>query len=174
MQIEIREMREADWPAIARIYKQGMDTNLATFQTDVPDYADWDNGHLTACRFVAVYDNAVVGWVALSPVSSRCVYAGVAEVSVYVSPERKGQGIGALLLSKLSTTSEKHGIWTLQAGIMQNNEASIRLHEKCGYRMVGYREKIGRDASGQWRTTVLMERRSALDNLDKERLCDGE
>lgn len=168
MKIEIRKMQAADWPFLAEIYQQGMDTNLATFQSECPAYEQWDLSHLKACRLVVTADGTVAGWAALTPVSSRCVYAGVAEVSIYISVTARGKGLGKQLLAALVSSSEQEGIWTLQSGIMQDNIASIRLHEVCGFRMVGYREKIGRDRLGVWRNTVLMERRSPSDDVQKE------
>jgi phosphinothricin acetyltransferase len=156
-------MERDDWPAVSRIYQAGMDTNTATFQTECPSFEEWDATHLKPCRLVAVKAGEVAGWTALTPVSSRCVYAGVAEVSIYVDPAHKRAGIGEALLKDQIRQSEDNGIWSLQSGILQDNTASIRLHEKCGFRMVGYREKIGRDRFGCWRNTVLMERRSPLD-----------
>ena len=161
--ISIRSMEKQDWPSVSAIYQEGMDTNLATFQTQCPPYEAWDAGHLKGCRLVAVDpDGAVAGWAALSPVSSRCVYAGVAEISIYIAMVQRGKGIGTALLDALASASEKEGIWTLQSGIMADNAASIRLHEKNGYRMIGYREKVGCDRNGVWRDTVLMERRSRV------------
>lgn len=168
MKIEIRKMLAADWPFVAEIYQQGMDTNLATFQSECPAYEQWDLAHLKACRLVVIVDGTVSGWAALTPVSSRCVYAGVAEVSIYISATARGKGLGKQLLAALVSSSEQERIWTLQSGIMQDNIASIRLHEVCGFRMVGYREKIGRDRLGVWRNTVLMERRSPSDDVQKE------
>jgi len=136
---------------------------LATFQFEIPIYSVWDANHLLVCRLVVEDEDGICGWVALSPVSSRCVYAGVCEVSVYVSKVARAKGVGTLLLDTVIAESEKQGIWTLQSGIMQNNNASIHLHEKCGFRMVGYRERIGKDHNGIWRNTVLMERRSGND-----------
>lgn len=158
--IAVRAMNKDDWNAVAAIYQAGMDTNLATFQTQCPSYTHWDAAHLSACRLVAVDDGSIAGWAALSAVSSRSVYSGVAEVSIYVSEVHRGKGIGAVLLHALSDASEAAGIWTLQSGIMADNAASIALHEKCGYRMVGRREKIGCDRNGVWRDTLLFERRS--------------
>lgn len=158
----IKEMRETDWDQVKEIYQQGMDTNLATFQTECPSYEEFDQSHLEDCRFVAVDGDTIVGWTALTAVSNRCVYRGVAEVSVYVRDSYKGKQIGTQLLNHLIGKSEEYGIWTLQSGIMEDNPASIRLHEKCGFRMVGYRERIGKDRYGVWRNTVLMERRSNL------------
>lgn len=161
--VMIRSMVAEDWPDVSRIYQAGMDTNLATFQTDCPSYEEWDTSHIAECRFVAELNGNVVGWAALSPVSSRCVYAGVAEVSVYIDSNAQGMGIGAALMDELSRASEQEGYWTLQSGIFDNNAASLRLHEKCGYRMVGYRDKIGKDRTGTWRNTVLMERRNDIE-----------
>lgn len=160
MEYQIREMLPSDWKSVSEIYKQGIDTNLATFQSELPTYEEWDKAHLPYCRLVATENETIVGWAALTPVSSRCVYAGVAEVSIYVSTKHSGKGIGFILLNALITQSEENGIWTLQSGIMQENKASIRLHEKCGFRMVGYRERIGKDVKGRWRNNVLMEKRS--------------
>lgn len=169
MRISIRSMTASDWEAVSRIYQDGMDTNLATFQSECPSYAQWDASHLRKCRLVALdTEGRVLGWAALSPVSARSVYTGVAEVSIYVSADEKGKGIGAKLLLALTDVSEREGLWTLQSGIMANNAASIRLHEKCGYRIVGYREGIGCDRNGVWRDTVLMERRSTVVGVDTE------
>lgn len=161
MDIMLREMRRADWDAVSRIYKDGIKTITATFQQEVPDYENWNQEHMKPCRFVAVNTKGiVVGWAALTPVSSRCVYRGVAEVSVYVTPHKKGVGIGTELLNKLVEASEQSDIWTLQSSIISSNMASIRLHEKCGFRLIGYREKIAKDASGNWQNIVLFERRT--------------
>lgn len=167
MKLAIREMLPGDWAAVKEIYKSGIETNLATFQTGVPSYEEWDAAHRRECRLAAVRGERVVGWAALSPVSSRCVYAGVAEVSVYIAPAHRGTGVGQALLNELSRRAERAGIWTLQSGIMRDNAASIGLHGKCGFRMVGYREKIGRDRFGVWRDTVLMEKRCGL-RLDRK------
>ncbi len=162
MPYQIREMQKEDWELVREIYQQGMDTNLATFQTECPTYDEFDQSHMKQCRFVIIDGNTIVGWAALTPVSSRCVYRGVAEVSIYIHSSYRGKMAGTQLLSFLSEQSEKDGIWTLQSGIMADNTASIRLHEKCGFRQVGFRERIGKDRFGQWRNTVLMERRSNL------------
>ena len=165
MQLTIREMADSDWHAVARIYQEGMDTNLATFQTVCPTWEHWNAAHLPQCRLVAVLDGAVVGWVALSPYSSRPVYAGVAHLSIYIGAEARGVGVGKKLLSALIEASEAAGFWTLASGIMENNAASIALHKSCGFRLVGFREKIGKDRFGVWRNTLLMERRSARDDF---------
>lgn len=156
----IRKMQQCDWLAVSAIYLQGIKTDMATFQTGCPTYEEWDNAHVKSCRLVVLADGKVAGWAALSPVSSRCVYRGVAEVSVYIDTAFRGKKLGEIILNRLLFESEQKGFWTLQSSIMQDNKASIRLHEKCGFRMVGYREKIGQDHFGVWRNTVLMERRS--------------
>jgi L-amino acid N-acyltransferase YncA len=155
----IRDMDASDWPAVGRIYEQGIMTGHATFQTESPSWESWDASHLRSSRIVAMVDDEVAGWAALSPVSDRCVYAGVAEVSVYVATARRGRGAGRALLEALISRSEAGGIWTLQAGIFPENSASIALHERCGFRVVGRRERIGQLA-GIWRDTMLLERRS--------------
>ena len=159
MNIKIIPMEESHWTTVSEIYKQGIETGHATFQIEVPTYTDWNISQLKTCRFVCLFNNQVIGWAALSPVSNRCVYGGVAEVSVYVNSEFKGKKIGTKLLEKLISESEKNGIWTLQAGIFPENKSSIRLHEKNGFRVVGIREKIGR-MDDKWRDVILLERRS--------------
>lgn len=157
--MEIRELKPEDWDAVKLIYEEGIATGNATFQTSAPTWEEWNTSHLSTCRLVATENSEVVGWAALTPVSSRCVYAGVAEVSIYVQPAKSGKGIGRALMASLIGLSEKDGIWTLQAGIFPENTASIRLHENAGFRILGVREKIGKQ-HGIWRDTVLMERRS--------------
>jgi len=154
-------MTENDWPSVADIYRQGIETGNATFEKEIPSWEKWNAGHLPACRIVATVDDSVVAWAALSPVSGRCVYAGVAEVSVYVSGKYHGLRIGTLILDRLISESEEKGIWTLQAGIFPENKASIRLHENLGFRIVGVRELIGQ-MNGVWRNTLLLERRSKI------------
>ncbi|WP_069658577.1 GNAT family N-acetyltransferase [Arcticibacter eurypsychrophilus] len=155
----IRELVVQDWPQVREIYMQGILTGNATFQKIAPTWEEWDSSHLSTCRLVALKDNTITGWAALSPVSSRCVYGGVAEVSIYVSSAFSRQGIGKLLMNQLIADSEKQGIWTLQSGIFPENTASIELHKKTGFREVGYREKIGQ-MNGVWRNSMLLERRS--------------
>ena len=157
----IAPMTAADWPDVQRIYREGIATGLATFETDAPEWDDWDGSHLEECRLVARLDGEAAGWAALSPVSDRCVYGGVAEVSVYVSPAHAGKGVGNALMSALVAASEAAGLWTLQAGIFPENEASIALHRKHGFRRVGVRERLGR-LDGEWRDVALLERRSAV------------
>jgi phosphinothricin acetyltransferase len=160
-QVAIEEMRPADWERVRAIYLEGIATGDATFETDAPAFEAWDAAHLKACRLVARIGGEVVGWAALSPVSSRCVYGGVAEVSVYVSERARGRGLGRALLASLVEASEHVGLWTLQAGVLAENAASIRLHERCGFRTVGKRERLGK-LKGVWRDVVLLERRSEI------------
>jgi L-amino acid N-acyltransferase YncA len=157
----VEEMSEADWEPVRAIYEAGIATGNATFETQVPGWAEWDGGHLRACRLVARREGEVIGWAALSPVSGRCVYAGVTEVSVYVATSTRGGGVGKALLHALVGVSESEGIWTLQAGIFPENEASIALHRACGFREVGRRERLGQ-MNGVWRDVTLMERRSKV------------
>ena len=153
-------MLEAHWPAVKAIYEAGMATGNATFETQAPAWEAWDQAHLGHSRLVAVNAaGAVLGWAALSPVSSRCVYGGVAEISVYIGAEARGQGVGRQLLQALIADSEAHGIWTLQAGTFEENKASIGLLTQAGFRIIGHRERIGQH-HGVWRNTVQMERRS--------------
>ena len=154
-------MNPRDWPVVREIYLEGIRTGNATFETSAPEWEKWDAGHLPSCRWVARTGNDLLGWAALSPVSGRCVYAGVAEVSVYVAERARGQGIGLKLLTSLVEASEQADIWTLQAGIFPENVASIEMHRRCGFRIVGTREKIG-CMDGRWRDVVLMERRSSI------------
>lgn len=152
-------MRAEDWPRVAEIYQRGIETGHATFETEVPTRELWERSHLVGGRVVAEEDGEVVGWAALSPVSDRCAYGGVAEVSIYVDTDRRGRGIGRRLLEELIATSEEEGIWTLQAGMFPENEASLALHRRVGFRVVGRRERLGR-LGGVWRDVLLLERRS--------------
>ena len=153
-------MTAAHWPAVKAVYEAGMATGQATFETQAPAWEAWDKAHLGHGRLVAVdAAGTVLGWAALSPVSSRCVYGGVAEISVYIGTEARGQGVGRQLLQALIADSEAHGLWTLQAGTFAENTASIGLHTQAGFRVIGYRERIGQH-HGVWRNTVQMERRS--------------
>ncbi len=158
-------MRPEDWPAVRTIYEQGIATGNATFETSAPEWAQWDAKHLADCRLVARLGEDVVGWAALSAVSDRCVYAGVAEVSVYVAEAAWGQGVGRALLQTLVEASEQAGIWTLQAGVFPENTASLRLHERCGFRIVGRRQRLGQ-MHGVWRDVLLLERRSHSIGVD--------
>jgi phosphinothricin acetyltransferase len=157
--IVIGAMRPEDWPAVRSIYIEGIATKNATFEQDAPDWEKWDCDRMKVCRLVARGDNGVFGWAALSPVSSRCVYAGVAEFSVYVAERARGRGIGRRLIDALIEESERNGIWTLQAGVFPENTASLRLCQRAGFRIVGTRAKIGA-MDGQWRDVILLERRS--------------
>ena len=164
-EILFREMQTDDWTSVAGIYKQGIETNNATFQQEVPSWEDWNNGHLKNCRIVAELENIVVGWAALTPFSGRFVYAGVAEVSVYVSTSHTGQKIGTKLLEHLINESEENNLWTLQAGIFPENIPSIKIHKDLGFRQIGFREKIGK-MNNSWRDTYLFERRSIKVGID--------
>ena len=155
----ITAMLPKHWPAVKAIYEDGLATGNASFQISAPSWEEWDAAHLKHSRIVATDGSTVLGWAALTPVSGRCVYAGVAEVSVYIDTAHRGKGIGKALLQALITESEKNGLWTLQAGIFPENTASIQLHEKCGFRLLATREKIGQHNS-VWRDTILLERRS--------------
>jgi phosphinothricin acetyltransferase len=159
MDVDISTMAEADWPSVAEIYRQGLETGHASFETEVPAFEAWDAAHLAEARLVARLDGTVAGWAALSPVSDRCVYGGVAEASVYVAPALGRRGIGSRLLSELVRRAEDAGIWTVQAGIFPENVASLAVHERCGFRVVGRRERLGRH-HGVWRDVLLVERRS--------------
>lgn len=152
-------MRPDHWDVVKEIYAAGIATGNATFQTTVPSWEEWDAAHVKNSRLVSMEDKMVLGWAALTPVSGRCVYAGVAEVSVYVSEGARGKGTGKKLLNALIAESEKNNFWTLQAGIFPENKASIGIHEACGFRLIGKRERIGQ-WNGQWRDTLLFERRS--------------
>jgi L-amino acid N-acyltransferase YncA len=157
--VAVRAMETADWPAVRGIFAQGIDSGDATFETAPPEWDEWDAAHLTALRLVATVEGAVAGWAALSPVSERCVYGGVAEVSVYVGRAHTGRGVGTALLTRLVAESERAGLWTLQAGIFPENVVSLALHARCGFRTVGVRERLGRTGE-RWRDVVLLERRS--------------
>ncbi len=152
-------MRAADWPAVARIYEQGLDAG--TFEDSVPSWERWDATHLDAGRLVARDGDGVVGWAALAPASDPACYAGVVEDSVYVARDARGRGVGRLLLEELCRVADAAGLWTVQAVMFAENRASIALHESCGFRVVGRRERIARK-DGVWRDTVLLERRSAV------------
>jgi phosphinothricin acetyltransferase len=158
---QIVNMRAEDWPAVEKIYRQGIATEDATFETECPDWENWNAKHHVHSRLVARHEQRVLGWAALSPVSTRRVYAGVAEVSIYIAEAARGKGVGKGLLSALIEHSEQNGIWTLQAGIFPENAASIALHKSCGFREVGRRERIGQ-LKGIWRDVILLERRSRL------------
>jgi L-amino acid N-acyltransferase YncA len=155
----VAPMWREHWDSVARVLTEGIATGHATFETEAPSWERWDRSHLSGHRFVALDDGHVLGWAALASVSERCVYEGVAEVSVYVAAGARGHGVGTSLLAGLVRSSEEAGIWTLQAGIFPENDASVRLHERAGFRIVGRRERLGR-LDGVWRDVLLMERRS--------------
>ena len=154
-------MQAADWQQVKRIYEEGIETGNATFQTSAPEWDEWNTSHLEHSRIVARENENLLGWAALTPVSGRCVYAGVAEVSVYVSDKARGRGLGKQLLQKLIEESEANGIWTLQAGIFPENLASIKIHEANGFRIFGTRERLGK-MNGVWRDNLQLERRSKI------------
>ncbi len=156
----IEKMMSDDWNDVARIYLEGISTGNATFQTAAPTWDEWNNGHCCECRLVIKIENKVIGWASLSKVSSREVYSGVAEVSVYLDSDYKGNGFGSKLLNALVDLSEKNGYWTLQAGIFPENVSSIAIHKKCGFRQVGIRENLGKMTTGEWRNVAFLERRS--------------
>jgi L-amino acid N-acyltransferase YncA len=157
---QIEPMTAADWPFVRAIYLEGLAGGNATFETEAPEWREWDAAHRPDCRLVARAGDTVIGWAALSPVSRRHVYRGVAEVTVYVAERVRGRGAGRALLQALVAASEEAGIWTLQASIFPENEVSNALHVACGFRQVGYRERIGR-LHGVWRNTILLERRAS-------------
>lgn len=159
--IFIEPLTAEHWEAVRSIYLEGIATGNATFQQTAPDWEEWNAGHMPACRMVARSERQIVGWAALSSVSRRPVYRGVAEVSIYVAESARGRGIGAKLIAQLIAASEKEGIWTLQAGIFPENTSSIALHTKAGFRVVGTRSRLG-SMNGRWRDVVLLERRSLI------------
>ena len=162
MDYTIEEMKETDWNEVSQIYLEGINTGIATFQNSIPNFEDWNNGHIQSCRLVAKSEGKVLGFAALSPTSSRCVYSGVAEVSIYIGENYRGLGIGHALMTGIVKLSEENNFWTLQSGIIKENLASIELHKKCGFREIGFREKVAKMDNGRWHDTVLMERRSKV------------
>jgi phosphinothricin acetyltransferase len=159
--VAIEELRPKHWADVARVYAEGIATGDATFETEVPSWELWDSAHLAEHRYVAVLDRRVVGWVAVVPVSDRCVYGGVVENSVYVGADARGRGVGRALLEALVASTEAAGIWTIEAGILPENVASLRVHERAGFRVVGRRERLGK-LNGVWRDVLLLERRSMV------------
>jgi L-amino acid N-acyltransferase YncA len=159
--ITIAPLEHKHWFGVAHVYEDGIATRNATFETEVPTWEAWDSSHLAEHRFVALRDGEVIGWVAVSPVSARCVYAGVVENSVYVAESARGQGVGRGLLEELINSTEAAGIWTIQAGMFPENEGSIRLHEAVGFEEVGTHERLGK-LDGVWRDVLLLERRSPI------------
>lgn len=162
MNFEIRTMQETDGRRVLEIFRQGIEGQNATFDTTVPTWEAWDINHINTSRFVIEDEtNNVVGWCALKPVSNRTCFSGVAEVSIYLDNAIQGKGLGSILLQKLVLDSEEHGFWMLQSGIFPENDASVRLHQKLGFRVVGKREKIAK-MNGTWRDVLLLERRSSV------------
>jgi phosphinothricin acetyltransferase len=159
--VSVGDLLPEHWPEIARIYEAGIATGNATFEVTVPDWEQWDEGHLRDHRFVALHNDRVVGWVAVSSVSDRCVYGGVVENSVYVDDAFRGRGIGRRLLERLVESTESAGIWTIQTGIFPENEASVELHRRVGFEIVGTRKRLGK-LNGVWRDVLLLERRSGV------------
>ncbi|MBU2995868.1 GNAT family N-acetyltransferase [Cellulophaga baltica] len=157
--MKFHAITEANYSQVSKIYEEGIKTGMATFQTAAVDWKTWDENHLPIGRITLQDSDIVLGWASLAHVSSRCVYGGVAEVSVYVSEKSRGKGIGKKLLLELIKISEAHKFWTLQSGIMRDNKASIQMHINCGFREIGYREKIGQ-LNGVWLDNILLERRS--------------
>lgn len=161
MNVDIRAMTPTDWEAVRTIYAEGITTGQATFEVEAPSWEQWDAAHHSFARLVARLGESIAGWAALSPVSRRRCYAGVAEVSVYVGAAHRGRGIGAALLRAIIAESEQHGIWTLQGATFPENAASRRLQAACGFREIGRRERIAQ-LDGVWRDTILTERRSPI------------
>jgi len=165
MLVTVAPLTPEDWPAVRAIFEEGIAAGNVTFETEAPECAAWDAAHLPSLRFVARDEGGVAGWAALSPVSGRSCYAGVAEVSIYVALRARSRGVGRALLEALVDAAEREGLWTLQAVVFPDNPASVRLHEACGFRHVGRRERIAR-LRGLWRDTLLMERRSPTVGTD--------
>jgi L-amino acid N-acyltransferase YncA len=161
----IEAMHPDDWPAVRSIYLEGIASGHATFETEAPSWRDWDASHCDFGRLVALESDRIVGWAALSPVSRRQAYSGVAEVSVYVAGDTRGKGVGRALLDQLISESEQNGIWMLQASVFPENAATVGLHRACGFHEVGRRERIGK-LNGTWRDTLLLERRSQVAGID--------
>lgn len=157
----IREMRDEDWGTVAEIYKQGLEEGTSTFNTECPGFTEWNEGHIKNCRFVFEEEGKVVGWIALSPSSSRCAYKGCVEMSVYVDRNYRGHGIGTALVNTIIREAEQCGYWSIYSAIFSINKASIALHKKCGFREIGYRERIAKDRFGKWQNTTLMEYRAS-------------
>lgn len=163
--MKFKPLLAGHWPAVKKIYEEGIATGNATFQGLAPSWEEWDSSHVKSSRIVAIINGEVVGWAALTPVSGRCVYSGVGEVSVYVSESARGKGVGKALLGELIASSENDGFWTLTAGVFPENEASLRIHRQSGFKVLGIRERIGK-LNGVWRSTVFLERRSSVTGID--------
>jgi phosphinothricin acetyltransferase len=160
--IMIREFKPDDWNYVKAIYQQGLDLNIATFQTECPTFDEWDKGHLEDCRFVADYDGKIIAFAVLSPTSKREVYRGVVEVSIYLDLQYTKLGVGTQLINYLIDAAERNGYWSLYSSVIEENVASIALHKKCGFREIGFRDKIAKDRFGNWHNTILFERRSCF------------
>jgi phosphinothricin acetyltransferase len=163
--LTIRPLVADDYPRVREIYLAGIATGHATFETTAPDWEGWDRKFVKNCRLVAETEGQVVGWAGVAPVSDRCVYGGVGEVAVYVAEEARGQGLGTRLLDALARVSEEAGFWTLQAGVFPENEGSVRIHEKCGFRVLGTRKRLGK-MGDRWRDVLVLERRSTVVGVD--------
>lgn len=155
----IRKMSIEDWDTVSEIYKQGIETGTATFNTECPDYNSWDESHIKDCRFVYCEDNKVIGWIALSPTSSREAYKGVAEISIYVEKDHFSRGAGTSLINEVIKNAPKYGIWSLFSVVLTVNKSSLDLHKKCGFREIGYKERVAKDKFGKWQNTTLFEYR---------------
>ncbi len=160
MNFYIEKMKQSDWRQVSDIYEAGINTGIATLQNNVPTWEEWNSEHSENCRYVARSGDKILGWTALTPVSGRCVYAGVAEISIYIEEECRKQGVGTALLTELIRGSEEAGYWTLQASINKQNLPSRKLFMKCNFREIGYREKIGQSTNGEWHDIILVEKRS--------------
>lgn len=167
MSIVINEIKKEDFDEIMEIYNQGIKTGVSTFQTEVPTYAEWDDGHIKECRLLARNENKILGWVALAKIFQREVYNGLLELSIYISEDARGKGIGEKLLNEIIRKSEEKEIWSLQSLIIKENKASIALHKKCGFREVGCWKKAGKmQWNKKWYDVVIMERRSTIVGID--------
>ncbi|MGN0711477.1 MAG: GNAT family N-acetyltransferase, partial [Anaerovoracaceae bacterium] len=155
----IRKMQNSDWDRVAEIYTQGIEDGISTFNTQCPSFEQWDEEHIKECRYVYEENGTVAGWIAISPVSGRCAYKGCVEVSIYIDIAYRGKGIGTKLLEKLKTEAQNAGFWSIYSAIISVNFASIALHKKCGFREIGYRERIAKDRFGNWQNTTMMELR---------------
>ena len=158
--VVVREMCKCDWERVAEIYTEGLEEGKSTFNTECPSYEEWDAGHVKTCRFVYEEDGRVVGWVAVMPSSSRCAYRGCLDNSIYIDSKYRGKGIGTALLTKLIEEAKKEGYWSILCTAFSINKASIALHKKCGFREIGYRERIAKDRFGEWQNTTLLEYRA--------------
>ena len=159
--MRIISIDESNYSEVAAIYQEGLDTGIASFETKAPIWEAWNASHINHSRIAAIANDEMLGWAALSPTSSRCVYGGVGEVSVYIGASARGKGVGSFLLNELIRSSEEHGLWSLQSGVFPQNKGSVALHLKCGFRQIGYRERIGQ-RNGEWFDNLLFERRSKI------------